>query len=52
MAKCKFQLSKTDRQQLIQAYAQCKDGSTRTQYQAVRLYGKGYAIANIEQITG
>ena len=52
MAKRKFQLSETNRQQLIQAYARCKDGSTRTRYQAVRLYGEGYAVADIEQITG
>jgi transposase len=52
MAKRKFQLSESDRQQLIQAYALCKDGPTRTRYQAVRLYGEGYAVADIEQITG
>lgn len=52
MAKRKFQLSESDRQQLIQAYALCKDGPTRTRYQAVRLYGDGYAVRDIEQITG
>ena len=52
MAKRKFQLSDSDRQQLIQAYAVCKDGPTRTRYQAVRLYGEGYSVFDIEQITG
>jgi transposase len=52
MAKRKFQLNEPDRQQLVQAYALCKDGPTRTRYQAVRLYGEGYAVADIEQITG
>ena len=52
MAKHKFQLSESDRQQLIQAYALCQDGPTRTRYQAVRLYGDGYVVRDIEQITG
>jgi len=52
MAKRKFQLSDADRQRLIKAYALCKDGPTRTRYQAVRLYGEGYTVADIEQITG
>jgi transposase len=52
MAKRKFQLSESDRQQLIQAYALCKDGPTRTRYQAVRLYGEGYSVSDIEQLTG
>ena len=52
MAKRKFQLSDSERQQLIQAYALCKDGPTRTRYQAVRLYGEGYSVSDIEQITG
>jgi transposase len=52
MANRKFQLSESDRQQLIQAYALCKEGPTRTRYQAVRLYGEGYSVSDIEQITG
>lgn len=52
MAKRKFQLSESDRQQLIHAYAVCKAGPTRTRYQAVRLYGEGYSVSDIEQITG
>ena len=34
------------------AYARCKDGPTRTRYQAVRLYGIGYPVAQIMDITG
>lgn len=51
MAKRTFRLTEQERNQLIQAYALCKDGPTRTRLQAVRLYGEGYAEVEIEQIT-
>lgn len=38
-------------QELSTAYAECRDGATRTRYQAVRLYGEGYAVGEIIQIT-
>ena len=52
MAKRKFTLSKEERKELLQTYRVCKDAGTRTRYQAVRLYGEGYAEEEIEQITG
>jgi len=52
MAKRKFGLTETERKDLLQAYRRCKDAATRTRYQGVRLYGEGYAVHEIEQITG
>ena len=52
MAKRDFQLSEAEDQALMSAFGTCKDGPTRTRYQVVRLYGKGYATAAIETITG
>jgi transposase len=52
MAKRKFTLSETERKELLQAYRTCKDAATRTRYQAVRLYGEGYPVEEIIQITG
>ena len=44
MARRRFQLTEEQVQELINAYANCKDGLTRTRYQAVRLYGTGYPV--------
>lgn len=52
MAKRQFELTETQINELTAAYSQCKDGATRTRYQAVRLYGTGYVAAEIEAITG
>jgi transposase len=52
MAKRKFELTEPERKELLRAYRQCKDTSTRTRYQAVRLYGEGYPEKEIEEITG
>jgi transposase len=52
MAKRKFILTEQERNQLLQAYTLCKDATTRTRYQAVRLYGEGYIEEEIERITG
>lgn len=52
MANRKFTLTETERKELLQAYRACKDAATRTRYQAVRLYGEGYQVTEIEQITG
>lgn len=38
--------------ELTRAYAQHKDGPTRARFQAVRLYGLGYPVAQIKDITG
>jgi transposase len=52
MAKRKFTLNEKERQQLKQAYELSQDIGARTRYQSVRLYGEGYATAQIEEITG
>ena len=52
MAKRKYTLTEVERKELLQAYRTCKDAATRTRYQAVRLYGEGYPVTEIEQITG
>jgi len=52
MAKRKFNLTEVERKELLKAYQASKDVGTRTRYQAVRLYGEGYAEKEIEQITG
>ncbi|HKI53134.1 MAG TPA: helix-turn-helix domain-containing protein [Anaerolineales bacterium] len=52
MAKRKFILTEAERKELLQAYRSCKNAGTRTRYQAVRLYGEGYPVKEIMQITG
>jgi transposase len=52
MAKRKFKLTDEERKDLLKAYRASKDAGTRTRYQAVRLYGEGYAEKEIERITG
>ena len=47
-----FKLSENQIQALQVAYLHSKDGATRTRYQAVRLYGSGYAVAEILTICG
>ena len=51
MAKRAFTLTDAQEARLQRAYLQTKDGPTRTRYQAVRLYGLGYPVAQIEEIT-
>jgi len=52
MAKRKFTLTDKERRELLWAYELSKNVGTRTRYQAVRLYGEGYPVAEIEKITG
>jgi transposase len=52
MAKRKFTFKEAEPKELLQAYRTCKDAATRTRYQAVRLYGEGYPVDEIMQITG
>ena len=52
MAKREFTLTDTQEAALQQAFLHTKDGPTRTRYQAVRLYGLGYPVAQIQEITG
>ena len=52
MAKRAFTLTDAQEASLQQAYLRTKDGPTRTRYQAVRLYGSGYSVAQIQEICG
>jgi transposase len=52
MARRNFRLNDDQIQELLQAYTQCSDGPTRTRYQAVRLYGTGYPLSEVQDITG
>jgi transposase len=52
MAKRQFQLTEKQVKELTHAYQNCKDGLTRTRYQAVRLYGTGYPVKEVMEITG
>ncbi len=52
MAQRHFILTTAQSTALQQAYLQTKDGPTRSRYQAVRLYGSGYSMAQVIDITG
>ena len=52
MARRQFQLTQEQIKDLVQAYLGCKDGPTRIRYQAVRLYGTGYPLQEVLEITG
>lgn len=52
MKKRKFQLTPEQNNELQGAYQQCSDGVLKMRYQAVRLYGSGYAAAEVIEITG
>jgi transposase len=52
MTDRKFLLTTDEVQALNDAYHGCKDGPGRTRYQAVRLYGTGYPLGEVLQITG
>lgn len=52
MARRQFQLNHEQVKDLMQAYLSCKDGPTRIRYQAVRLYGTGYPLQEVLEITG
>jgi transposase len=47
-----FRLTEEQANELHAAYLQCQDADTKTRYQAVRLYGLGYAVAQIKDICG
>ncbi len=52
MATRTFSLTDAQAAELRRAYDRTTDGPTRTRYQAVRLYGAGYPVAQIVEITG
>src|SRR5262245_41021398 len=52
MATRHFQLTTQQSSALQTAYLHCQDADTKTRYQAVRLYGMGYPVVQIMDITG
>lgn len=50
--KRQFQLTEQQQHALMEAYEKSSDGPIRTQLQAVRLYGRGYSVEAITEITG
>lgn len=50
MSYRQFGLSETEANELQGAFCNCKDGPTRTRLQAVRLYGLGHSVKEIEQL--
>lgn len=51
-AKRHFQLDEQEERELKAAFQSSADGSERTRLQAVRLYGSGYSVEDIQKITG
>lgn len=47
-----FRLSEAEANELQAAYVQCQNADAKTRYQAVRLYGLGYAVEQIQDICG
>ena len=52
MGTRKFRLTEVQTAALRRAYERTNDGLTRTRYQAVRLYGTAYPVAQIAEIPG
>ena len=52
MPKRRVRLTETQINELTWAYAHSKDGLVRTRLQAIRLYGTGYPVEEILDITG
>jgi transposase len=52
MGRRRLRLTEEQVGELTAAYHNCKDGPTRTRYQAVKLYGIGYPTKEVMEITG
>lgn len=52
MTTRQFHLTQDQVRELTSTYTNCKDGLTRMRYQAVRLYGTGYPVKEVIEITG
>ena len=52
MAKRHFELTTKEMADLWQAYEQAPDGQAQKRWQAVRLYGEGRSVSDIQAITG
>jgi transposase len=51
MAKRKFILTEEQEKELVMAYSNCRDGQTKIRYLGVRMYGQGYAVREIQNLT-
>lgn len=47
-----FRLAEAEARELQSAYQHCQDARDKTRFQAVRLYGTGYAVEQITDICG
>ena len=47
-----FRLTEAEAAELQTAFQHCQDAKAKTRYQAVRLYGNGYAVEQIQDICG
>lgn len=47
-----FRLTEAEANELHAAYLHCRNADTKIRFQAVRLYGLGYPVAQIKDITG
>ena len=47
-----FRLTQAEANELHAAYLHCRNADTKTRFQAVRLYGLGYPLDQIKDITG
>jgi transposase len=52
MERRQFKLTEVQDNELKWAYKQCQEAQTKIRYQAVRLYGQGYSVKEIQDITG
>lgn len=52
MRNRQFKLSETEANELQGAYHNCDNGQTKTRFQAVRLYGQGRSVEEIESLCG
>jgi len=52
MAKRKFILTEQEAQALRARYDRSSEGTTRSRYQAIWMYGTGYPVAEIEKVVG
>ncbi len=52
MAVRKFQLSDVEARELALAFENCRNADTKIRFQAVRLYGQGYPVTQIQDICG
>lgn len=52
MATRKFHLSDAEASELLLAFQHCRHADTKIRFQAVRLYGQGYPVVQIQDICG